>query len=62
MGGYDPEPTGTAPHRAPRPQGQEEQGCETHGTVYTCRLAKDGGRRITEASVAMLRRLADLGS
>ena len=38
-------------------QAFEEQGYETHRTVYTCRLAKDGGRRITEASVAMLGRL-----
>ncbi len=35
----------------------DEQGYETHRTVYTSRLARDGGRRITEASVAMLERL-----
>jgi hypothetical protein len=31
-----------------------EQGYEVHRTVYTCRLAKDSGDRITEASVQML--------
>ncbi len=35
----------------------EEKGYETHRTLYTSRLAKDGGRKITEASVAMLERL-----
>jgi len=40
-------------------QAFEEQGYETHRTVYTCRLAKDGGRRIAERSAAMLERLQD---
>jgi neutral ceramidase len=34
-----------------------KQGYETHRSVYTCRLAKDGGRRIVEMSVAMLGQL-----
>ena len=34
-----------------------QRGYETHRTVYTSRLAKDGGRRIAEASVEMLERL-----
>ena len=32
----------------------EEQGYEVHRTLYTCRLAKDSGRRMTDASVRML--------
>ena len=39
----------------------EERGYETHRTIYTCRLAKDGGRRITDASVEMLDRLRTEG-
>lgn len=31
-----------------------EQGYEVHRTVYTCRLAKDSGARITEVSVKVL--------
>jgi hypothetical protein len=34
-----------------------QQGYETHRSVYTCRLAKDGGRRIVEMSVGMLKKL-----
>jgi hypothetical protein len=37
----------------------EQKGYETHRTLYTSRLAKDGGRRITEASVSMLDRLRE---
>jgi len=33
-----------------------QQGYETHRTVYTCRLARDAGRRIADASVALLKR------
>ena len=36
-----------------------QQGYETHRTVYTSRLAKDGGRRITEASMEILGRLGE---
>ena len=32
----------------------DQQGYETHRTVYTCRLAKTAGRQLTETSVAML--------
>lgn len=32
----------------------EEQGYEVHRTLYTCRLAKDSGRRMTDASVELL--------
>lgn len=43
----------------PTPEAFAQQGYETHRTLYTCRLAKDGGRRIAEASVEMLNRLKD---
>lgn len=33
------------------------QGYETHRTLYTSRLAKDGGRRITEASLELLQQV-----
>jgi len=35
----------------------EQQGYETHRTLYTCRLAKHAGRLIADASVAMLHAL-----
>ena len=31
-----------------------EQGYEVHRTLYTCRLTKESGRRITDASVQIL--------
>ena len=41
----------------PTEKGFEEQGYETHRSVYTSRLEKGGGRRIVEASVEILERL-----
>ena len=41
---------GYVPTEAAFPQ----KGYETHRTLYTSRLAKDGGRQITERSLAML--------
>ena len=32
----------------------DQQGYEVHRSVYTCRLAKESGRRITDTSVQML--------
>jgi hypothetical protein len=37
----------------------EEQGYEVHRTVYTSRLVKDSGRRMTDASVQMLEDLRE---
>ena len=32
----------------------EQQGYEVHRTLYTCRLAKDSGRRMTDMSIQIL--------